>query len=645
MDYCRKMTRIPDDSGHRSITGYFYQSLLTSALPIELIEGLHRNPDMDGSEMISVVFPEEHGQDAVALAGAGTTVLVKVVQHKFSAWPNENPIQPSELFEIIEKLAQSASDVERRFSVKPRICLHTNRPLSPHSEAYLDACRNDRPNAALDNTVENVAKDGKILNKGRTLEKNQFYRECLRNLEYDLKQVEDAKATLQRRAFQFGVTQAEVNERMSRIEGEIYGILTRADLRSVKLSDLDRWLTGDHDPRIICSPESAELMRQELSNAGAYLEEFHPLISRERQQDLEKARDSAVVLIAGDGGVGKTALVFQYLNSLIRTPLRRYVSGRHVRGDVAFWAGDLLCKLRNSTDHNLRQSTPASVIDRLEHATETCERPTLVLWLDGIDESDTGLNAMNALQQLMPFLQQEQARTILTGAAPRLRVILTCRREEDYETRYGSEDQFGSGQHAAHVIRLAEFTDDELVRIPDNFLPESVRKRLEAAIQNSPTAAPNALSDNRRGGLKQQDVEPFRHPPLMVALKRVGETVANDCLDQQQDAMRSVSKEYVLWFAHKACRRFRARERRHVFQQLVEIERATQQVAPPYSCQQHWIAPACEYGFSSLEAHDLYNEALSAGLIEEQGVRRWRWRNRYVVLGIQANAVQEEVVS
>jgi hypothetical protein len=639
------MSKIPDDSGHRSIAGYFYQSLLTSALPIELIEALHRNPAIDGPEMMSVVFPEEHGQDAVAIAGAGTTVLVKVVQHKFSAWPNENPIRPSELFEIIEKLAQSASHVEKRFNVKPRICLHTNRPLSPYSEKYLGACRKGLPNDALDNTVQKVGKDGEVLNEGRTPEKNQLYRDLLKNLEYDVKQVEDAKAALQRRAFQFGVTPEEVNHRFARIEGEIYGILTHAGLRSVKLSDLDRWLTGDDAPRIICSPESSELMLQELSKAGAYLEEFHPLISRDRQQDLENARDSAVVLVAGDGGVGKSALVFQYLKSLIRTPLRQYVSGRHVRSDLQFWTGDLLCKLRNSKDHNLTRNSPASVIDRFKHATNNCEHPVLVLWLDGIDESDTGLNAMNALEQLMPLLQEEQARAMQSGAAPRLRVILTCRRQEDYEARYGFEDQFGSGQHAAHVIRLTEFTYDELLRIPDKFLPDSVRKRLEAAIQNFATAAPNDPNDKRLGGLKQQDVEPFRHPPLMAALKRVGETVANDCLDQQHDAMRTVSSEYVLWFAIKACRRFRAREKRHVFQQLIEIERATQRVVPPYSFKQHWIDPAVVYGFSSLEAHDLYNEAVSAGLIEEQGVRRWRWRNRYVVLGIQANDVQEEVVS
>lgn len=638
------MTNIPDDSGHRSIAGYFYQSLLTSALPIELIEPLHRNPATDGPEIMSVVFPEEHGQDAVAIAGAGTAVLVKVVQHKFSAWPQQNEISPSELFEIIEKLDQSASHVEERFNVKPRICLHTNRPLSLHSKKYLEASRNDQPNEALDKTEEKVDKDGKVSNKGRTLEKNQSYRECLKKLEYDVKQVEDAKAALQRRAFQFGVTPEEVNHRISRIEGEIYGILTQAGLRSVKLSDLDRWLTGDHAPRIICSPESAELMRQELSNVGAYLDEFHPLISRDRQRDLENARDSAVVLVAGDGGAGKTALVFQYLNSLIRTPLRQYVSGRHVRSDLQFWTGDLLCKLRNSTDHNLRQSTPASVIERLEHATETCERPALVLWLDGIDESDTGLNAMNALHQLMPLLQQEQARTMQTGATPRLRVILTCRREEDYETRYGMEDQFGGGRHAAHLIKLTEFTYDELVRIPDNFLPDSVRKRLETAIQNIASAAPDDPNGNRLGGLMRKDVEPFRHPPLMAALKRVGETVANDCLDQKQDAMRTVSAEYVTWFAIKACRRFHAKDRRHVFRQLAEIEQATQHISPPFSMKSHWVDPAAAYGFASLQAENLFYEALSAGLIKEEGVGRWSWRNKYVVLGIQANGKQEEVV-
>ncbi|MCA9037682.1 MAG: hypothetical protein KDA91_21260 [Planctomycetaceae bacterium] len=636
------MSDTPDDSGHRSIAGYFYQSVLTSALPVELLETLHRDGATDSIELMSIVYPEEHGQDAVVIAGAGTKVVAKVVQHKFSSWPdkNTNEISPAELFDILEKLDKSAQHVKERHKVEPRICLHTNRRLSLHSKKYLDASRNDEPNDALDKTVQQLDKDGKVTaNAGRSLEKNKLYRECLKKLEYDPKHVGDAKATLERRAHTFGVTTTEVNERMKRIEGEVYGIMTNAALRKISLADLDRWLTGDDAPSPIASKRTDEIMRGELNDAGQFLDRFHPLVTRGQQTELAAALNSSIILVVGEGGLGKSTLVFQYLTSVLQIPPTQYVSARHVTDTSSVWCGHVFCRWRNSQNHNLRNCDPEGVLKRLELATPTGKSPLLLLWLDGIDESGAE-RFDDVLRELRPLLREEQNRINATAAAPRIQLILTCRRADDFEVPYGIEDQFGNGNYRVPVIEMQQFNRSDISNLPDGFLPPTVVKRFCEGLEDSN----NKTWDNgqRIDALTESDIEPFCHPPLMAALRQVDEKTAHGCLDKDSASMRKVAKLYLKWFALKVCRRRRARAKEEVFQQLSVIADACGNNGP-FSYYDHWESPAIKFGFLQLQAHDLYKEALSAGLILKHGTQKWHWRNCYVTLGIEESVKQEGV--
>jgi hypothetical protein len=646
------MANTPDDSGHRAVAGYFYQALLTSAMPVELLGLANRDDTGDGFELILAVYSEEHGQDAVAIARGKTTLMAKVVQHKFSAWPEHpnNCIQPQELFEIIDKLSEAAKRIKDRYNCEPHMCLHTNRSLSPQARQFIEDSKANRDNDDLDSTVERTEGKGRkkrVHNKGRSLEKNKIYRQCLKKLEYEVKSVSDAIEALNQRAASFGVLPEEVNGRLSRIEGEIFGRMTHAGLREITLADLDRWLTGDGAPEVICSTRTVECMRAEIDNSGAYLQSLNPLLRRVKQQDLASAHMNPVVLIVGDGGVGKSALVFQYLSSLLKDPPTRYVAACDVRSASDSWCGTLFCRWRNSTDQGLRLSDPESIIRRLDLATRNGEKPILLLWIDGVDERDSEIRLLQAIGPLQPLLQSEKTHCERTGDAPRLQLILTCRTAQDYELRFGNEDQFGDGYRQAAVIDMTQFTADELSTLPQGFLPDSVARRLQGCFA-SRSARKIATLDpggDRLGVLKYEDAEPFLHPPLMAALRKVDEVVANKCLNRDNTAMSQVAGQYLKWFANKVCRRFRALKASRVFLQLEQIEVATRRVRPPFRYSEHWKSPAVLCGFTDLEALDLYDEARSAGLIHSEGSQTWRWRNTYVVLGIRANTVQEEVVS
>jgi len=73
-----------DDGGHRAIIGFFYQTLQTAGLVIELQEQLVSDTCIDGCETLSVVLPEVMGADAVGAAMLGDMAFTKVVQHKYS---------------------------------------------------------------------------------------------------------------------------------------------------------------------------------------------------------------------------------------------------------------------------------------------------------------------------------------------------------------------------------------------------------------------------------------------------------------------------------------------------------------------------------------------------------------------------------
>ena len=60
---------------------------------------------------------------------------------------------------------------------------------------------------------------------------------------------------------------------------------------------------------------------------------------------------------------------------------------------------------------------------------------------------------------------------------------------------------------------------------------------------------------------------------------------------------------------------------------LTEISRSTHAKSDIFSFREDWLVPAKTYASDS-EAHELYNEATSAGFIDEIEPSRWRWRHR-----------------
>ena len=613
-----------DDSGHRALVGFFYQSVQTAGLVVEVDSGLQRNGDRH--EIITVVRPEEFGQDAVRLTDTGTEVRGKVVQHKFSENPKDNAIVPSELFEILEKLNVTAEYVAATYSCKVEMCLQTNRPLSPESQEIFDAAKNGTPHAKLD------GKDSK-------------YGQWLKELSYDSRTFANAVAALTKRAKAFGVLDAEVQQRLPAIEGQLFGAISRNTARQVTLADLDSWLTGDEFPRQLCDSTTSQIMAGQLDDLFPIRPDDAPLLSRSALSALQRSFEKPVIHIFGDGGVGKTAIAMQYLRSMLCATPPPFLGATHIIDVDERWLGTLYTTWRNSLNDNLRKESMDTLISRLELAVSAPHKPLLLLLVDGIDERDRH-QPRHPLRQLVQFVTAERRKSGNLGALPRAQLIVTSRSKADLHD-WILDDPFNDDITATEPVEVHIYSNDELSSISTEHLPPEIARRIAATLdvygqRTEPRFSSTAGELRPIGTLTFDTLEALRHPPLLAALRRVARTspaTGLAMLDGDPIACGKVSRHYLLWFANKVLHRqwFQNLNMDDIFD-LMHVVLLAGAVEPSYRpYRETWEKPLEDYGATRLDARNLFRECLSAGLVLQESQERWQWRNAFVCRGIAAH--------
>jgi hypothetical protein len=614
-----------DDSGHRALVGFFYQSVQTAGLVVEVDVGLQR--DGDRYEIVTVVRPEEFGQDAVRLTDSGTEVRAKVVQHKFSENPQDNAIEPSELFEIIEKLNNTAQHVVEKYSCTVETCLQTNRPLSSESQEIFDAAKNGTAQTKL---------DGKDLK----------FRRWLKQLSYDSRTFAKAVEALTNRAKAFGVLDAEVQQRLPAIEGELFGAISRNTARQVTLANLDSWLTQDEHPRQLCCPSTSQVMADKLNDLFPIRPDDDPLLPRSALSALQSCFEKPLIHIFGDGGVGKTAIAMQYLRSILRDTPPPFVGATHIIDIDERWVGSLYTTWRNSRNDNLTKESLDTLINRLELSVSAPQRPMLFLLVDGIDERDRE-QARHPLRQLVHFMTAERRRSGNVGALPRAQLIVTSRGKADFHN-WILDDPFNDDLTATEPVEVQIYSNDELSSISSEHLPPDMARRIAATLdvygQRTETRfSSSAASDLRPIGTLSFDIlEALRHPPLLAALRRVARVSPETglaMLDGDSAACGEVSRHYLVWFANKVLRRqwFQNYNMDDVFDLLHVVLLAVGSEPTFRTYRESWENPLKGYGATLFEAKHLFRESLSAGLVLQESQERWQWRNAFVCRGIAAH--------
>ncbi len=627
-----------DDSGHRALAGFFYQIVQTAALIVELEEKFGRDELNDGTSCVSIVRPEEYGQDAVAF-GENTA---KVVQHKFSETPHLHPIRPSELFDIFVKLQDTARRIKEKHNISVTCCLHTNRPLSPYSKKYHTSAVNDVRYKQLDTLVEiTVSKNGndRTFNPGRSEEINQEFRQWLKEVEFDHKMFHDAVKTLEERAAKFGVFKNELSARLARIEGELLAIIARNTARQITLEDLDSWLTGDQAPKELCTQINANEIEQNLTQLARHVRDPEPLLKRTATTTLlQQSIYHTIVQVYGEGGVGKSAVVFEHLLSQLSTP-PPFLSARDSRSQLEHWPGDSFVCWRNSTNENLRREPLDTIINRLQLACPNNNRPLLILFLDGIDERNSDEIA-DSIRRLDILLRREQTRCSEKGILPRVQLFVTCRERNGWNDLVEIDNPFGDESPEVHSIKVDMLSDDDLQMITDRFLPTTVCDRIKQALNSDILPdAPQSRDDlfNNVAPESQNFIDAIRHPPFLASLRRVDKNDVIRAFEGISTCRKTISGYYIKWFAQKVVRRKRFQNERIIYRLLNLIINDSGTTTKVQDYQINWSNPLTTNHVSIVEAISLYDEAISAGIIIQESHDKWRWRNEFACLGVIAN--------
>lgn len=637
-----------DDSGHRALAGFYYQSIMTAALVVDLHEELRRDDEHDGFTCVSIVRPEEQGQDAFAVAHSAEETIAKVVQHKFSETPNEHPIRPGELFEIFRGLHETVERVAAKYKVTTAGELHSNRPLSPESNACLEAAKENRAHPKLDAVEFTEDKDGeeKTRHKGRTAELNRAFRQWLCEFNFNQRHFIDAVESLENRAASFGVLENELSSRVARIMGELFTQIAHNSARQITLSDLDRCLTNDDSPTALCSNSTTDQIRYDLSQYSRHVRHPPPMLKRNVFADhLHRIAEEPIVQVYGEGGVGKSVLVFEHLISQLSGP-PPFIGVSDARRPLEYLPGECFCRWRNSNDENIRTESLDSIVSRLEMASSGQQRPLLIIFIDGIDERDPD-SAAHIIRRFASVLESEKQRCLDEGERPRVQLYVTCREPRGWDSLVGFENPFRDELPGVYSVKVERLSDAELHAITDSVLDGDVCRRIQHILMHGNTneyrrPQDEMFDDTSR---KTQDfVDAMRHPPFLAALRRVEPADAINALGGDSGSRNKVARHYICWFMEKVVRRRKFEDASLVGRLLNRIVTQSGVTMAVLDFQDDWLEPLTSSHVSMVDADRLFREALSGGIVFRESHDKWRWRNEFVCLGVIADSQAENGV-
>lgn len=623
-----------DDSGHKALVGFFYQTAMSVDLVLTLEQDLERDP-LGGHRMMSFVRPEEFGQDA--LAGPSATL----VQHKYSENPDSHKIKPAELYDIFTKLHAASQRVQSTYNCTPSCLLQTNRPLSFRSKKILEAAKSGQTYKYLDTTTEYKDAKKRICYPGRTCAINIAYRSFLKALNFDPRSFANAIDALRTRAHGFGILDNEVSERVRTIVGAVFEGTTRTVGRDFRISDLDRLLTGDAAPRLLACEAVSHAMRTEITNGSHSFSHLPPLYSREVTKALQEAYTEPVIHLYGEGGAGKSALAFTYLESLVKPTPPPFVGGCHITRLDKHWTGGLFGQWRNTYNEDLRRQPVATLISRLATAAPSYSSPLMVVVVDGLDERDTHQDR-HPLDILLEFVEGERQRTIATGACPRLQLIVTSRRLDEL-SQYWIDDPYDRYSSRLCRIHIRIYSDDELTDIASKYFRQDFAQRIRESLRlkgNTPRPGHSSFPEPSERGhsfrpVAMPTLEALRHPPLIAALRELLPSEAMAVLDDDFAACTKVATFYLRWFVKKVQRRAVMRRAEAINWVLDKVSKQAGTSGQVFQYREDWENPITACGGAPLDALCVFDEACSAGLVLRAGDERWQWRNAFVCLGIQ----------
>ncbi len=542
-----------------------------------------------------------------------------LLQFKFSHHPERYPVTPGVLAKICQSFLREVQQwpTEQRNITSYRVI--TNRPVSETLRPVMD-----KPPGERENEEFNTPELSRMLQDIEILEDLDFsqWTEALKHF-----------------TDEYGVEEHEFEAGVSRLIGDLARHASVSQAPPIREEDLIKIFCGYERPRKL----TVSAIRSQTANDWDWLKDKLGLQGPPvRRQLLAKATEMltrhAIIIFCGLGGVGKSIAAWHLLYSMLQGTddatgsITAFLPAWKVHQHPLSWVvGEW------SGMPEYRRTEPMEqALNRIRIANPAA-LPVLCLTLDGLDEQRETLPKEASIQEIVEwFCQRELAlrkQQQDTGEIerPEASLIITCR---DIKTvlalLHGNLSQ-KIKDSLPDPIPFKEYSTKELLEAVEQvLLPHFTRFRQ--------TLEPEYFSD--APGMEGREVPPvhpetlkaLHHPAMWYALQQLNAEQQNRLLDGDPQALDSLAQHFLDWFYYKVKQRQSSWRETHIAYALgaVALEAArTRRGEYPYTVWKKVMRQGS--GLEGVQVTDLYDEALSAGVIlEDAAEMTWHWRHPFI---------------
>ncbi len=619
------------NGGLTALAGYLYQTVGVLGMKA----GAYQLANLTGSADLEVlltlarqspVYYEYLDQDAAIRQSLGLEVLdtFVLVQFKFSRQIPVPKISPGELKEILGRLRSSTRRAQQLGQQISGYALISNRELGPEAQQMLHNAQ----------TADPPQRNSNILRQLRVLppiSKTSW------------------EGALREFARTYGCLDSEIQKGIDEGVGSIIRQTVDRGSPLITKAGLIGAFTGFPGARQLTPSSVAEQSRIQLDTffAQRHFQQKHMLVRRTVLDTISQlSEEHAIVIVYGLGGNGKTVSLWHWMEEFLSSsvPQQRgaYTAILAAEDVQASCLTHVLCDWANlPADHGWRENhRPQYVFERLRVASPGAKHPIFYLEVDAIDEEQNlSDGTRHAIKQLLKWFWEEELAIHRSGRFPQATIILTCRDEMEIARRWlYLNSPFGDTAVRLPSVAVNDFEPEELLEAAQRGLQREFFARIEKALfpEEKGFSSPGDIPLLQKvepilQPVDQQILLSLRHPALWRCFIIEEPSIQSRVLDGDPGALQQLAKRYVFWFCSKAEMRGHALKNDELEHVLAVIARDCQGSGRMHYDRRQWIDTACSTQLiATVGAERLYNEAISAGLIEKIDRETWYWRHRFV---------------
>jgi hypothetical protein len=587
-------------------------------------------------DVLVKVEHETAGQDLV-LTKLNVAAGIRTVLAQFKFSSTKRAITAQELVEIAESLDIASHTIA---TSGQSFLLVTNRKLS------VDPKKLPAGHSAL------LYRNPRTKKGKRSKSELKRLRLVLNAMRVEKASIDDWERSLLCVADQFGLSPAEYQRGVTHLVGAFLQAIAGRSSRSITIESFLELFVGFPSPRALAL---VSLGAQLLKEAEFFRRSTHApkeIIRRSIVDAILKAAPHGLVIVHGDGGTGKSAALAEALGELggLRAkPPSCYTWGEFATQLTDHWLGRVVGKWRQAPPSTYSSETPDASLARLKRAQPSSSQPALAIAIDAVDELGPERHERKHLLDIMRLAWDEVEEATARQTPTRFVCLMSCRcPSEAYDLwqhrpapwpQPPSETAFGVA-----LVQVTDFLKEELALLSRRHLPTVIANRIIAhGDQLVATGAAPRRSDslgtfgssatNSGNSVAPEVYRALTHPLLWRFFWELpNEAVQGRALDGDAQALSDLCVGYIKWFFAKSSARLgpstiAGHPPRDVLRRIAAAYRPHK----PAEIQSDWVACGCN-GNQLLATMSiaLFGEALSFGLVAQDGQETWYWRHPFV---------------